>query len=134
MATAKNKVATAPKVAPQQIKDTVERLQKDASQKGYTVQDLEAKRKELVKTYIAEEKIPIILAPSYAAHFGNIMRVSINGVTVSVRVDGSTQKIPKSFADEVNARRRTIDRITMRMKRMSEVSSNYERSPGELKF
>lgn len=94
--------------------------------------DAEIRKKQLVERYRAEPKVSVVLAPQYAAHFGNIMRVTINGISVAVRVDGSAQKLPKSFADEVTRRRMTVDKTLRRMKRMADIPKNAETSPGGL--
>lgn len=101
---------------------------------GTAMMYAEAKRKDLVKKYTAEPRVPVILAPQYAAHFGNVMRVSINGISIAVRVDGSTQKVPQTFADEIHRRRRLVDKQLLRMKRMANIPTNAEKAPGELTF
>ena len=92
----------------------------------------EEARKRLIQTYKSEPLVSVVLAPQYAVHFGNIMRVSINGISIQVKVDGSTQKVPKTFASEIHRRRRAIDAQLMKMKRLSNIPKNGERSPGEL--
>lgn len=99
---------------------------------GVQMVKAEEKRKQLVKEYTAEPRVPVVLAPQYAAYFGNIMRVTINGISIAVRVDGSTQKVPQTFADEIHRRRRKVDAILMKMKRMSNIQKNAEVTPGEL--
>lgn len=97
-----------------------------------TLLDAEKRRKDLVVKYRGEPRVPIILAPQYAAHFGNVMRVSLNGIPIAVRVDGSTQQVPKSYAAEIDRRRRTVDKMLMRMKRLADIQKNAETSPGSL--
>lgn len=92
----------------------------------------EARRKALLKEYTSEEKVPMYLSPMYAAHFGRVMQVMINGISIFFKVDGSTQMVPKSFADEITARRMAVDAILTKQSRMSDISSNAESSPGEL--
>lgn len=105
---------------------------KSPEQAGVKMMKAEEKRKQLVKEYTAEPRVPIVLAPQYAAHFGNVMRVTINGISIAVRVDGSTQKVPQTFADEIHRRRRTVDKMLMRLKRMANIPKNAEQTPGEL--
>lgn len=93
----------------------------------------EARRKSLHKIYKNEEYIPVQLAPSYAKHFGKVMSIIINGILVSVRVDGSTQRIPRSFAEELHRRRMAIDAKERMEMRMADIEKNFESAPGELK-
>lgn len=92
----------------------------------------EARRKELLQRYKNEEKVPIYLSPMYRAYFGNVMRVMINGISVFFKVDGTSQKVAKTFADEITARRRAVDNLLSKQNKMASVASNYETSPGEL--
>lgn len=92
----------------------------------------ESRRKALLKEYTAEEKVPMYLSPMYAAHFGKVMQVMINGISIFFKVDGSTQMVPATFADEITARRIAVDAILTKQSRMSDISSNAETSPGEL--
>jgi hypothetical protein len=94
----------------------------------------ETRRKALVDAYTKEERVPIYLAPMYAPYFGNVMTVAINGVHIRVAVNGQTQKVPKSFADEITSRRMKVDEMLRKMKRMSNITANKESSPGELKL
>lgn len=97
-----------------------------------SLDQLESRKRKLIGQYIAEERLPIVLAPMYAAYFGNVMTVALNGISIKVRVDGSSQKVPKSFADEIDYRRMQIDQQLRRQQRMSNISANIERNPGEL--
>ena len=101
----------------------------DAAQK---LVKAENHRKTLLKAYQGEEKVPMYLSPMYKAYFGNVMQVMINGISIFFKVDGTTQMVPKSFADEITARRMAIDAILTKQSRMSDISSNSEASPGEL--
>ena len=90
------------------------------------------RRKELTKRYSNEEKVPMYLSAMYAPYFGKVMKVSINGVYIHFPVDGNTYKVPKTFAAEITARRMAIDAIQAKATRMSDVTKNFERTPGEL--
>jgi hypothetical protein len=94
----------------------------------------EKRRKELIKKYRDEEKVPMSLSPMYRPYVGNVMRVMINGISIFFKVDGTTQKVPKTFADEIVSRRKKIDAYVTKTQRMSDVSNNYETSPGDLKL
>lgn len=89
-------------------------------------------KRQLRDKYAKEEKVPVYLAPMYQPYFGKNMRVMIQGVSVYVPVDGSTHMLPKTFASEVARRRMCIDNILTKQHRMSDVSANGEKAPGEL--
>lgn len=92
----------------------------------------EARKKQLLQHYRNQEKVPMYLSPMYRPYFGNVMQVSLNGISIFFKVDGSVQKIPKDFADEITARRMAIDAILTKQSKMADISKNYESSPGEL--
>jgi hypothetical protein len=91
-------------------------------------------RKILHKRYKDEPKVPMYLSPMYRPHFGKVMTVSINGISIFFKVDGSTQMVPKTFADEITSRRMQIDAILTKQSKMSNVPNNLESAPGELKL
>ena len=41
-------------------------------------------RKKLAHVYSKEPKVSVMVAPMYAAHFGRVMHVSINGISVAI--------------------------------------------------
>lgn len=98
------------------------------------LQKADANRKRLLKFYQEEEKVPMYLSPMYRPYFGNVMRVMINGISIYFKVDGTTQLIPKSFADEIVSRRIRIDNTLNKQQKLSSIGENYETSPGELKL
>lgn len=95
---------------------------------------LDKRQKSLVQTYATEEKVPVRVAPSYARYFGRVMRVSINGISVAVRCDGQTVMLPKTYAAEVLRRMSEMDKYELRLSKMSNVTKNFEASPGQLNF
>lgn len=108
------------------IAESVEQEAKNA------LQDAESKRKENLEIYRAEDKVPMYLSPMYRAYFGNVMTVSINGISIYFKVDGTTQMVPQTYADEIASRRMGIDKMLARHSRLSNVSANHESAPGEL--
>lgn len=92
----------------------------------------EKRRKDLLAEYKSEPKRGVYLSPMYRAYFGNVMQVSINGITIAFPVDGSVQEVPETFADEIEGRRRAIDAILNKQNLMASVGENFERTPGEL--
>jgi hypothetical protein len=98
------------------------------------LQEADKRRAKLVEYYKSEEKVPMYLSPMYAPHVGRTMRVMINGISIYFRVDGSTQLVPKTFADEITARRLAIDAMLTKQHRMANVPGNVENAPGELRL
>lgn len=92
------------------------------------------RKKELHAIYMNEEKVPIYLSPQYRNEFGNVMPVTINGIAIFFKVDGSTQYVPYTFADEITRRRLCVDNKLNRQHKMSNVRDNYETSAGEIKL
>lgn len=92
----------------------------------------ESLRKSLLKEYKAEELVPMYLSPMYQPYFGKVMQVSINGISIFFKVDGTTQQVPQTFADEISARRIAVDEIENKKRKMADIPSNVEGSPGEL--
>ena len=97
-----------------------------------TLQELQNMKKELLDVYTTEQRDTVAVSPMYAPYFGNVMTVNINTVVVRVRIDGSPQKIPLTFADEVRRRVLEVDKQIRRANRMSNIQENFEHSPGEL--
>ena len=85
------------------------------------------RRKELIKYYKGEKKVTTYLSPMYRPYFGNVMTVTINGVSIRFPVDGSKQEIPATFADEIERRRRNIDNIEKKQKRMAAIKENEDK-------
>ena len=99
-----------------------------------SVNEADARRKQLVAHYQKEEKVPMYLSPMYRPYFGRVMQVMVNGISIFFQVDGSTQMIPQTFADEIVGKRMRVDAMLARQQKLSDISSNYESSPGELKL
>jgi len=101
---------------------------------GQELKRAETRRKALIKRYKEEEKVSMYLSPMYRPYFGNVMSVSINGVTIFFKVDGSMQRVPKTFADEITSRRMRIDAILTKQGKMANIPNNFETAPGELRI
>lgn len=93
-----------------------------------------ARKKELLRVYKQEKKVMTYLSPMYRPYFGNVMIVTINGISIRFPVDGSKHEIPVTFADEIERRRKYIDSIIKRQKKMADISTNFERTAGELEL
>ena len=96
-----------------------------------SVNALEKKRFSLVEKYKAEKKYKVKGAPAYQAHFGNVMSIVINGVLVTVPLDGRSYEIPESFAQVFNSRIRQIDNMALQQEALADVTNNVENMPGE---
>lgn len=97
-----------------------------------SVAQAEMKRRTLAAHYNKEDKIAVSISPLYKPYFGKVMTVTINGISCAVPVDGKTYKLPKTFAQEVEARKYRQDELLEKKKNMSDVKNNFETSPGEL--
>lgn len=95
---------------------------------------LDKKQRSLISVYTNERRIPVTVAPSYAKYFGRVMHVSINGISIGVRCDGNTVRLPESFACEVMRRMKEMDKYELRLQKMAKVTTNFETSPGQLNF
>ena len=89
-------------------------------------------RKALAEEYKREQKKSVMVAPMYAAYFGKVMHVMINGVSIAVPCDGRPYDIPATFAGEVFRRINAINDQQSKAKRYSDVNANIEGAPGEL--
>ena len=96
--------------------------------------DAQKQKAEVYKEYMEEEMVDIYLSPAYRGRFGNVMPVTINGITILFPVDGSLQRVPATFADEINNRRVLADQLDYKTDIMSNVSGNVESTPGELEL
>ena len=107
---------------------------KGKTKKSDNLQTVEVKRRKLANRYRNEEKSGVSISPMYRPYFGNKMAISINGIAVYVPCDGKMYHIPKSFATEAKARMIAVNEMLTRKERMTNISSNVEASPGDLKF
>ena len=101
------------------------------AENNQSVNALEKKRFSLVERYKAEKKYKVKGAPAYQAHFGSVMSIIINGVLVTVPLDGRSYEIPESFAQVFNSRIRQIDNMALQQSALAEVTNNVESMPGE---
>jgi hypothetical protein len=89
-------------------------------------------RKKLAHVYNKQPKVSVMVAPMYAAYFGKVMHVMINGISIAVPCDGRPYNIPATFAEEVHRRLRAVNDAELKSKRFADVASNVEKAPGEL--
>lgn len=96
--------------------------------------ELEKKQRSLLERYKAQPKVNVRVAPSYAKYFGKMMRVSINGISVTIPCNGQSVALPKTFATEVERRMAAMDKYENKQQRMANIQNNFESSPGQLTF
>lgn len=103
-----------------------------AKQKNNSLLEKDHARKALAEVYKKEPRKSVMVAPMYAAYFGKVMHVMINGCSIAVPCDGRPYDIPETFAGEVFRRINAINDQQSKAKRYSDVSTNIEGAPGEL--
>lgn len=86
-----------------------------------------ARKKELIRKYKKEKQVVTYVSPMYRPYFGNVMTVTINGISIRFPIDGSKQEVPATFADEIERRRRHVDNIEKKQKRMAAVKDNEDK-------
>lgn len=99
-----------------------------------SLQAVELRRRSLAKTYKDEKKISVSVSPLYKAYFGASMTVDLNGFSVVIPCDGRPYKVPESFALEAKSKVAKVDLMIERGKKLRDVTSNLESTPGEIKF
>ena len=119
------------KPSPKVIKEQAVSVEHTAEQQ---MLNLDKAQKNLVNVYKNEPSVAVRIAPSYAKYFGRVMRVSINGISIAIKCDGSTVNLPESFAAEVMRRMTEMDKYEMRQGRLADVRNNAEAAPGQIKF
>ena len=103
-------------------------LQEQSKQIASAVREQE----NLAVRYRNEDKVTVSVSPLYRPYFGNVMKVSINGISINMPIDNTPHKIPKTFADEIYSRINAVDAIMKKQDRMANISANVEATPGEL--
>lgn len=91
-------------------------------------------RKNLVEEYRSEEKVTRSVSPLYQPYLGKVIQISINGITIAFPINGTSHKVPRSFADEIDSRVMAIDATINKAKKMADIPENHERYPGELQM
>lgn len=99
-----------------------------------SLQAVELRRRSLAKTYKDEKKVSVSVSPLYKAYFGASMTVDLNGFSVVIPCDGRPYKVPYSFALTAKSKIAKVDLMIERGKKMRNVTSNVESTPGEIKF
>ena len=74
------------------------------------------------------------MSPLYQPYLGKVIQISINGITIAFPINGTSHKVPRSFADEIDSRVMAIDATINKAKKMADIPENHERYPGELQM
>lgn len=100
--------------------------------------ELQLRQTQFLDKVRNEPKIPVSVAPQYAAEFSNNMRVTINGISVFIPIDGKIYMVPETFAAEIQRRVAKVNQKLNRFKKKGNgVSNNLvfeEKSIGEIKL
>lgn len=125
---------TAESEAVQETKPALEDMDFNvvAKQKNNSLLEKDHARKALAEVYKKEPRKSVMVAPMYAAYFGKVMHIMINGCSIAVPCDGRPYDIPETFAGEVFRRINAINDQQSKAKRYSDVTTNIEGAPGEL--
>lgn len=91
---------------------------------------LEANRKKLANTFATEDKIAVIISPSYRPYLGKTASFSINGIAIYVPCDGQTHMVNASHAALIRETLSRYDKDIARQQRLSNVSNNIDSDPG----
>ncbi len=125
---AANKTTNAtPIVDIQKVEENLDRAGVQMIKDNREIAQASARRKELIRYYKNEKQVITYVSPMYRPYLGNVMTVTINGISIRFPVDGSKQSIPATFADEIERRRRNIDSIERKQKRMAAVKENEDK-------
>ena len=95
--------------------------------------DYATETKKMYDTYKSENKKEITIAPMYAAYFGNVMTVMINGISIRVPCNGKRISVPETFAAEIERRLNAINTQLSREKACAD-NAFLEQSPGALEL
>lgn len=93
----------------------------------------EVARKKVARSFHAQDQVPVSISPLYRPYFGNVMTVSLQGVSVCIPCNGQVYNVPKSFAEEVMIRINNQDELNLKKHKLSDVKNNFDHtSPGSL--
>lgn len=134
---------TLDKIADEIVKQneevSMEALSSAVQQKRSTMDlaALQIKQTKFLEAVRKEPKVSINVAPQYAAEFSNNMRVTINGISIFIPIDGRDYLVPQSFADEIKRRVHKVNQKLNRFKRKGNANNVVlfeEKSIGEIKL
>lgn len=127
MAAKNNNTTATPVVDINKVEENLNRADLAMIKQNREIAQASARRKELIKYYKSERQVVTYISPMYRPYLGNVMTVTINGISIRFPVDGSKQEIPATFADEIERRRRNIDNIERKQKKMAAVKENEDK-------
>ena len=99
--------------------------------------ELQVRQTKFLEAVRNEPKVTVSVSPQYAAEFSRNMRVTINGISIFIPVDGRDYQVPQSFADEIKRRMHKVNQKLNRFKRNGNTNNEVlfeEKSIGEVKL
>lgn len=99
--------------------------------------ELQHRQNKFLEHVRSEKKVPISVAPQYASEFSNNMRVTINGISIFIPIDGKSYMVPETFAAEIQRRVAKVNAKLNRFKKKNGRSNDViieEKSIGEIKL
>jgi hypothetical protein len=93
-----------------------------------------ADHQEKVNKGIVERqpKVSVSMSPMYAPYFGEVMTVTLNGMSIYFPVDGRTYEVPEAFARIIHKRRRMVDSQQNVQAKLGDLTNNKDSFAGEL--
>lgn len=98
--------------------------------------ELQKSQTDFLEKVRKENKVSVSVAPQYAAEFSNNMRVTINGISIFIPINGREYMVPETFADEI---KRRVRKVNQKLNRFTKNGSEKimmieENTAGEVKF
>jgi hypothetical protein len=99
--------------------------------------ELQHRQNKFLEHVRSEKKVSVSVAPQYASEFSNNMRVTINGISIFIPIDGKAYMVPETFAAEIQRRVAKVNAKLNRFKKKNGRSNDViieEKSIGEIKL
>ena len=116
---------------PVEVPQTAQQIVAESNRKLAVAQ---AETKKNYVELVSQDKVEISMAPMYRPYFGDVMTVSLNGLSIYFPLDGRAYKVPVAYAMIIQQRRRAVDDYITRTNKMADVQSNLEQTPGDLEL
>ena len=115
--------------APKPTKAPTTALAQDQAQAAVAIEQRTKRNRD---DLIAQEKIEVTIPPMYRPHFGMVMDVGLNGLTIHVPCDGKPYKVPADYAGIIKGRMRAVNDMLGKQSRLANIQGNKESYAGEL--
>lgn len=99
--------------------------------------ELQYRQNKFLERVRSEKRVPVSVAPQYAAEFSNNMRVTINGISIFIPINGKIYMVPETFASEIHRRVAKVNAKLNRFKKKNGMTNDViieEKSIGEIKL